>query len=770
VEEVRVVSGWSPTGAILTFLLAALATSQATAEERPLAGPARAMLRTWGESVFATVDLGFAGSLRDLPDPSCPSETSVRLVFGEVDTGEVPLFCGGWRRLKEAFVYRTPSRADLAVRAVSVARRRLLVQARLAADDSLRDASSLEVQLTIGSTRYCGRMEVADHGPLVVSRQVQVCRDIRPQPNFIVINLDDARYDGVDRMSVVQNVLVREGAFFEHAFTPNPVCAPSRASLLTGLYSINHRTLAVAGDIGGAHRLRESGGDQQTIAVWLSNAGYRTGLFGKYVNVYWDLTEGDKGPGGTFYIPPGWSRWWAMVTPEDYGGIDGEPYEIIEEDGTRTLYDDARTDDQYSTDSSARVLREFVSDAVREGRPFFAYWNPYAPHSDTASGTPKPADRHVGSFAGLTPWRPPSWNEPDVSDKPVWVQAQPMAGAFEAGFTDFIRQRSYESLLSVDEQIRAILDQLSELGVDRDTAIFLTSDNGASWGEHRWFNAKKTCPYEECQRVPLIVRYPRRIRPGTVVEDSAALNVDLAPTIAALAGIEVPVPVDGVTFEAALLGLEDDGRRTEYLMENWRVIRNSVLVAKGPVHDGDRVRLFYGDSLASPRREALFEFEEAGGVTPGAVPVPVAPNNLQATLANLRRAVAAVVPDVLPILQVGALTIADLTPEHHGVIWHVEVDQGGVLSEAAPSFLGGGLTKQVPDFVGLRDLLGGYTWVEYETGERELYDLVEDPFQLENVADDPRYAGIRSDLEQRLARLLDEVSGNALPDPNSVGP
>jgi arylsulfatase A-like enzyme len=165
--------------------------------------------------------------------------------------------------------------------------------------------------------------------------------------------------------------------------------------LLTGLYSINHRTLNVAGKLGGARRFRESGGDQETIAVWLSDAGYRTGLFGKYLNVYNDSTEGDKGPGGTFYIPPGWTRWWSMISPEHYGGVRGQPYEVIEEDRTRTIYD-AKTDDQYSTDLSAQKLREFIVDSVQADRPFFVYWNPFAPHVDTASSGAAPAGSVLG--------------------------------------------------------------------------------------------------------------------------------------------------------------------------------------------------------------------------------------------------------------------------------------------------------------------------------------------------------------------------------------
>jgi len=176
------------------------------------------------------------------------------------------------------------------------------------------------------------------------------CASPYPRPNFILINLDDARADGIDRMPVVQSVLAGEGVTFEHSFTPNAECCPSRASILTGLYAVNHRTLNVFGTVGGAKRFRENGADRETIAVWLRDAGYRTGLFGKYLNLYSDPTEGDRGPDGTFYLPPGWDRWWAMISPEGYGGIHGRSYEIIEEDGARTLFEDHSTDAENSTD------------------------------------------------------------------------------------------------------------------------------------------------------------------------------------------------------------------------------------------------------------------------------------------------------------------------------------------------------------------------------------------------------------------------------------
>ena len=114
-----------------------------------------------------------------------------------------------------------------------------------------------------------------------------------------------------------------------------PACCPSRASLLTGRYALSHGTLSVGGELGGARAFRERGADRATIAVWLQDAGYRTGLFGKYLNFYDEDSEGGLGPGNGLYVPPGWDRWWAFVSPPHYGGMRGPPYEVTREDGSR---------------------------------------------------------------------------------------------------------------------------------------------------------------------------------------------------------------------------------------------------------------------------------------------------------------------------------------------------------------------------------------------------------------------------------------------------
>ena len=310
---------------------------------------------------------------------------------------------------------------------------------------------------------------------------------------------------------------------------------------------------ALSGPIGGAHLLREQGTDRQTAATWLQAAGYRTGLFGKYVNGYgYGASEQTSGPGGTYYVPPGWTRWRAMASPEHFGGVNGVTYTLVDEHGLRTVYGDHDTDAEYSTDVLAAQVRTFIADAVDDGRPFFAVWTPYASHNETATLLPEPAKRHFGIFADLPLWRPASWAEADVSDKLQIVQTIGI-NPFAIGLTDRMRQGAYESLLAVDEQLRVIQDQLVERGIAQNTVIILTSDNGVCWGEHRLFTQAKDCLYEESLRVPLII-YDPRASGAAALQAAPALNVDIAPTVAAFAGVEPPVAVDGVSLTPWVTG------------------------------------------------------------------------------------------------------------------------------------------------------------------------------------------------------------------------
>jgi arylsulfatase A-like enzyme len=666
---------------------------------------------------------------------------------------QVDLPCDGWRAEKGRYVFvgRVPEAAG--VQRIVAGAGSFLVRVSGGAFEIPGDAPRfVEAKLGVGEEEYCARFEGfrESRGAQILSRgRAAACR--HPRPNFLVINLDDIRFDGLDAMPVVQSELVGGGIDFANSFVPFSVCCSSRASLLTGLYALRHGTRHVAGPLGGADTFRESGRDQETIAVWLRAAGYRTGLFGKYLNAY-DVTEQDKGPGGTFYVPPGWDRWWAFVSPEHYGGVHGATYVIVDETSTKTTYEDHTSDAEYSTGLSAEEMRAFIAASVEQGAPFFAYWAPYAGHGDTPTLLPEPADRHLDAFDGIELWRPPSWDEADVSDKPRFVQSQQEFIDDETGsgpiipfLVDAIRQRQYETLLSVDEQVGLLLEHLRGLGVERDTVILLTSDNGLGWGEHHTWGGKE-CAYEECVRVPMLLRYPRRVAPGVVERE--VLNIDIAPTVAALADVEPPIETDGESLEAAVRAIPSRHRRGEFLLERWRADRAGRLEYGGQVADGDRIRVYFGPPRQQPRDARVFEFDSGGGVSPDAVAVAIGAD-ADATFFNFNGAVTRSIPRLRAFLNTASdsLAIDPRDPLDQSVYFWEETDQLGVIDPEDP----------IPEYFGLRDVAGGFTWVEYETGERELYDLTLDPDQLQNRADDPVYQSIAGQMAARLADLMAEI-------------
>ena len=660
---------------------------------------------------------------------------------------------GSWRPAPGGFAYASPDIAHDALRRIrlkgrSAGRSSIVVRGRgshLALPPLQSIARPLTVQLKSrdGENAHCWSAVYdppADHGPQLFRAKR---RPVRPgtRPNILIINLDDTRADGIDRMPTLTQ-LASEGVTFTNSFATNPLCAPSRASLLTGLYGPHHGVRALGGVLGGAHTFRLAGSDRQTMATWLQAAGYMTGLFGKYINGYGSGTEGTQGPGGTVYVPPGWTRWRGMTSSEHFGGVRGPSYTLIDEHGTPTLYDDHSSDRQYSTDLLAAELRAFIADAAGQGRPFMAVWTPYASHADIPSFRPEPAARHHQFFRALAPWRPESYIEADLSDKPRYLQ-QGQGNLFALiVLCDAIRIGAYETLLSVDEQLHVLLDDLVRLGIDANTVIMLTSDNGFAWGEHGLFFHKE-CPYEECLRVPMIVRDGRG--GGGVVYDAAVLTVDVAPTVAELAGVAPPVPTDGTSFASWITGAPPPQWRDDFLIEHWRTGRNDGLNYSGQITDGDQVRVSYGDTRHQPRPSVLFEFDAGDGVAAGAEAVSIAAD-ADGSFANLRAAVIASVPQagVLHTPATNALVIVDASPDRAGVYILVERDQGEVIAHTYPN----------GDWFGVRDVTRGLTYVEHEGGEVELYDLNVDPTQLDNRADDPAYATTRQSLAVRLADLL----------------
>jgi arylsulfatase A-like enzyme len=359
-------------------------------------------------------------------------------------------------------------------------------------------------------------------------------------PSVVVIMTDDMRWDMLWAMPNVQAWLVQQGVTFSQAFVVNPLCCPSRTSILTG--QLSHST-------GIYNNAPPNGGfpdfdDSSTVATWLHDAGYRTALVGKYLNKY-EETE-------STYLPPGWDRWVAFVSDEGNGGYFDYTLSV---DGVQVSYGSQEAD--YSTDVLAAEADSFIRTAPAH-QPLFLMFDPKAPHEPAI-----PAPRHVGEFGDLPPGRPPSFNEINIRDKPTHIQALPRLKESEVADLDLFRQDQYRTLLAVDDAVLGIVDALKDTHRLDSTMIVFLSDNGRMHGEHRL--TSKRSPYEESIRVPIVVRYPPLA--GTPrTDDHLVLNVDLAPTFAALAGVPAP-GVDGSSL-LPLLEEQTVQWRRDFLVEH----------------------------------------------------------------------------------------------------------------------------------------------------------------------------------------------------------
>jgi len=261
--------------------------------------------------------------------------------------------------------------------------------------------------------------------------------------------------------------------------------------------------------------------DKNTLPVWLDRAGFRTGLIGKYLNGYpWDK--------GTGYVPPGW----------DY----------------------FKTTGSGNADGKTKLATDFLNTSTS---PFFLYLAYSDPHRPA-----KPVARYASANVFI-PAHPPNFNEADVSDKPTWIRNLRPLDQTTIDAWHLERVASQRALLAVDDGIQRIVETLKQRDQLDNTMIIVLADHGFSWGSHRWI--KKDCIYEECIRMPLLIRYPgsrtNREEPRLVS------NVDVAATIAEYVGITPRLPQDGRSFLSLLRNNPADWSEEVFLETHLRTNR-----------------------------------------------------------------------------------------------------------------------------------------------------------------------------------------------------
>jgi N-acetylglucosamine-6-sulfatase len=356
------------------------------------------------------------------------------------------------------------------------------------------------------------------------------------RPNLVFIYTDDQRWDAMSCAGhpflKTPNIdrIAREGARFRNAFVTTPLCSPSRACFLTGQYAHTHRVTTNGNNNALSHEL-------VTFPRLLQRAGYETAFIGK-----WHMGNDDT-------PRPGFDRW---VSFRGQGRYDDPPLNI----------DGAATQAQgYMTDLLGGHAVEFLR--RQRSKPFLMCLAHKAVH-----GPFTPAERHKSLYSVEPIPRPPNVKD-TLEGKPALrrqageKQYAPQAAALLRGPNDDLVRNQLRTLMAVDDSVGQVLAVLEETGQLDNTWVIFTSDNGYFWGEHGL--GDKRAAYEESVRIPLVVRYPRLIRAGAVLED-AVLSIDVAPTLLELGGAPPSKEMQGRSL-VPLLGGRRGGWRKSFLAE-----------------------------------------------------------------------------------------------------------------------------------------------------------------------------------------------------------
>ncbi len=395
-------------------------------------------------------------------------------------------------------------------------------------------------------------------------------RDARKaRPNILFIMSDDhaapaisayggflkdyARTPNIDR-------LANEGMRFDNCFCTNSICTPSRAAILTGKYSHKNGVLTLAD--------RFDGG-QETFPKLLQKAGYYTAIVGK-----WHLKTEPTGF-GYYNVLPGQGSYFDPV--------------LIEKARTGSDWKDNRRHYKgYVTDVITDLVLECLEKRPTD-RPFCVLYHHKAPHDMW---------EYDGRYAHLyqdvdIPEPPTFWD--DYSDRGRAIKrATQKIGLEETLLLHETQGRQFDGLKErlanlppaeskrqayqyfikaylrcvacIDENIGRVLDYLDENGLADDTIVIYTSDQGVFLGEHGLFD--KRFMYEPSLRMPLLVRYPREVKPGGINTD-IVLNVDFAETLLDYAGVPIPKDMQGRSFRALLAGTGPKSWRTSMYYRYW---------------------------------------------------------------------------------------------------------------------------------------------------------------------------------------------------------
>ncbi|MBI3486367.1 sulfatase [Candidatus Daviesbacteria bacterium] len=357
------------------------------------------------------------------------------------------------------------------------------------------------------------------------------------KPNIIVVMTDDQTLQSMAYLPKVNSLIRDQGSEFTNFFVSSSLCCPSRSEFLTGQYAHNNGVISNQPPNGGYDKLDNT----NTLAVWLKNSGYYTGLVGKYLNGFGNAKNADPKA-----LPPGWSDFhggWGQSFYSSYFNY------TLDENGKLVDYkDDGVTDNSYMTNVLTQRAVDFINGRKNDSNPFFLWLTYFTPHEDASVDGPTPARKYQGKFASEPLPKPASFNEADVSDKPQMVQDFALLNSSDISHITNHYRHTLEALQSVDDGVETLINTLQTAGKLENTIIMFTSDNGYFNGEHRKPKGKSML-YENSIHLPLLVSGPGIPHQSI---DRAVVNIDFAPTIVDFSGATAKRTMDGMSFRGLI--------------------------------------------------------------------------------------------------------------------------------------------------------------------------------------------------------------------------
>lgn len=408
----------------------------------------------------------------------------------------------------------------------------------------------------------------------------------KDKPNILFIMSDDhaahamSCYDSKINETPNLDRIANEGMRFDNCFCTNSICAPSRATILTGKH--NH--------LNGVKTLWDNfDGRQSHVAKTLQQGGYQTAIVGK-----WHLGHGGVSD------PTGFDYWNVFPGQGDYH--DPKMIEMGEE----------KKFAGYATDIVTDLSLDWLKKQDKNS-PFFLMCHHKAPHRPW-----EPDEKHAHMYDDVKIPEPETFDDDysnrsqaaaeaamridqDLNDEDLKWKTPPeglsapelKSWKYQQYIKDYLR-----CIASIDDNVGRLLDYLDEEGLTENTIVIYTSDQGFFLGDHGWFD--KRFMYEESLRMPFIVRYPADINPGTV-QKGMALNVDFAETFLDYAGISIPEDMQGYSLRPLMEGKTPEGWRTSMYYRYWEHMSppHNVGAHYGLRTETHKLVYYYGEALGN---------------------------------------------------------------------------------------------------------------------------------------------------------------------------